>query len=540
MSLTLKDLKRSSTLTDRNRSFKSTRTFREFLQDQKNKEEKHLFLLKKNAILQKVRINSNIRDRPQLNEKTKKIINKSVRDKIDIHQRLYKDFNEKRKRDEQKEKEKKYLFRNKEKKMSQKKIDENSNRLFNEYKYKRNRNDEIKYKRLKEIKNLTSNSVSKNSNDIIFKKLIQKLINSINNLFGKKIEDDFELNYNEFLKLLYDISFLSKNYSELINKSNNSTLNKKIKLINFDSEMEYKLSKDAWKLITNKKEFNNNDLGYSKRIFLFILSSFGLYNDRECENKNIKKELQKLKIELNSFDENLSSKIYKNFHFFRNNAINSLLFREAKRKNVQMINEIDSDKLEKNTKKIFKNSNSNDKAKFNNNNNNNIELKTKKKGQKNVTFKMQDKIYTFIPSLAQYNETSKKNENSKNSLNLSTTHIKSENKDNKNNKNNLVNNSFNSNNYLRKMFLNNPLEKDNDIQKKIDGLKEARNQKIIDKMIKEKGIRINVIDNKSDNNINYYNERFVHTDEPLNNFKNTFKKYEKISAKKKIMNNNYK
>ena len=87
------------------------------------------------------------------------------------------------------------------------------------------------------------------------------------------------------------------------------------------------------------------------------------------------------------------------------------------------------------------------------------------------------------------------------------------------------------------MFLNNPLEKDNDIQKKIDGLKEARNQKIIDKMIKEKGIRINVIDNKSDNNINYYNERFVHTDEPLNNFKNTFKKYEKISANKKQMNN---
>lgn len=533
MSQTLKDLKRSNTLTDRNRSFKSTRTFKEFLQDQKNKEERHLFLLKKNAILQKERINLNIRDRPLLNEESKKLINKSVRDKMDIHQRLYQDFNDKRKREEEKEKEKEYLFKNKEKKMSKKKIEENSNRLFNEYKYKRNRNDEIKNRRLKEMKNLTFNSVSKNSNDIIFRKLIQKLIDSIKNLYGKKIEDDFELNYNDFLKLLYNISFLSKNYSELINKSNNSTLKHNIKLINFDSEMEYKLSKDAWKLITNKKQFNNNALGQSKRILFFILSTFGLYNGRDYENKNIKKECKKLKIELNSIESNLSSQIYKYFHFYRSNAINSLLFREAKRKKIGILNENESDKLDKNTKRIFKNNNSNDKEKYYND----IELKNKKKRQKNVKFKEQEKIiYSFIPSLTQYNETSKKNENSKNCLNLSATHIKSENKDNnKNGKNNLINNSFNSNNYLRKMFLNNPLEKDNDIQKKINGLKEARNQRIIDKMIKEKGIRINDIGNKNDNNINYYNERFVLSDEPLNNFKNTFKKYEKISAKKKIL-----
>ena len=86
------------------------------------------------------------------------------------------------------------------------------------------------------------------------------------------------------------------------------------------------------------------------------------------------------------------------------------------------------------------------------------------------------------------------------------------------------------------MFLNNPLENDDDIQKKIKGLKEARNKRKIDKIIKEKGIRINDIDNNNLYDYNYdYSQRFVYTDEPLNNFKNTFKKQEKSSLKQKLM-----
>ena len=46
------------------------------------------------------------------------------------------------------------------------------------------------------------------------------------------------------------------------------------------------------------------------------------------------------------------------------------------------------------------------------------------------------------------------------------------------------------------MFLNNPLEKDNDIQKKINELKEARNQRKIEKIIKEKGLRINSLEDQ--------------------------------------------
>ena len=97
MSEALKDLKRSNTLTDRNRSFKSSRTFGKFLQDQKNKEEKHKILLKRNELLQNEKINLNIRDRPLLNEESIKIMNNSVRNKMDIHIRLYKEFNDKKK-----------------------------------------------------------------------------------------------------------------------------------------------------------------------------------------------------------------------------------------------------------------------------------------------------------------------------------------------------------------------------------------------------------------------------------------------------------
>ena len=88
------------------------------------------------------------------------------------------------------------------------------------------------------------------------------------------------------------------------------------------------------------------------------------------------------------------------------------------------------------------------------------------------------------------------------------------------------------------MFLNNPLEKDDDVQKKIMGLKEARNKREIDKIIKEKGVRINSIENNPNNIYEYNNnnQRFVYADEPLNNFKNIFfKKYEKSSLKQKLL-----
>ena len=508
MSEALKDLKRSNTLTDRNRSFKSSRTFGKFLQDQKNKEEKHKILLKRNELLQNEKINLNIRDRPLLNEESIKIMNNSVRNKMDIHIRLYKEFNDKKKKEEEKIKDLLYVNKIKEKKMTQKKIDENSNRLFNEYKIKKNRNEELKYKKINEINNLTFNSpVSKNSNEIIFKKIIKKLKNALFIIFGKKLEDNFQINYFDFLKLLYSICFISKNYFELIQLKNNDK--------QIEKEIEFRISNDAWKIITKNKEFKSDIPCESKNLFFFILSVVG-----NIENKYIKKELEKCGIELNSNDFNLSSQIYKYFQLFRNNAIN------------------ENEKLDKNKKVNF----NNNLIYLNIEKDNKIFLKNKENKYGDIEqFKNEEnkKRYTYIPSSTQNNEKKnvlKYNENSIKYLNSSLKYISNDNNLNKNIKNNLINKSFNSNNNLRKMFLNNPLEKDNDIQKKINELKEARNQRKIEKIIKEKGLRINSLEDQY-NNIYDYNQRFVHINEPLNNFKNTFKKYEKLSVKQKIFNN---
>ena len=528
MSETLKDLKRSNTLTDRNRSFKSSRTFGKFLQDQKNKEEKHKILLKRNELLQNEKINLNIRDRPLLNEESIKIMNNSVRDKMDIHIRLYKEFNEKKKREEEKIKDLLYINKIKEKKMTQKKIDENSNRLFNEYKIKKNRNEQLEYRKINEIKNLTFNSpVSKNSNEIIFKKIITKLKNSLFIIFGKKLEENFQINYFDFLKLLYSICFISKNYFELIQLKNFDKIKTQI-----EKEIEFRISNDAWKIITKNKGFKSDISCESKNLIFFILNVIG-----NIDNKYIKKELEKFGIKLNSNDFNLTSQIYKYFQLFRNNAINSLLFRDKKIKKEEIINE--NEKLDKNKKVYFKNNITNNLI-YLNIDKNNIKNKENKYGDIDQ-FKNEEnkKRYTYIPSSTQNNE--KKNvlkysENSIKFLNSSLKYISNDNNLNKNIKSNLINKSFNSNNNLRKMFLNNPLEKDNDIQKKINELKEARNQRKIEKIIKEKGIRINNLEDQY-NNIYNYNQRFVHISEPLNNFKNTFKKYEKLSVKQKILNN---
>jgi len=136
----LKDIKRLKILTDRNRSYKSSRTFNEFLKDQRIKQEKHENHLKNNENLKKEKLDSIIRDRPLLNEETKKLANSTNRDpKTKIHSRLYQEFNEKKKKEEEKEKEKGRLKDDKshEKKLSKIEIQKNIERLFNEYNVKK-------------------------------------------------------------------------------------------------------------------------------------------------------------------------------------------------------------------------------------------------------------------------------------------------------------------------------------------------------------------------------------------------------------------
>lgn len=549
-------------------------------------------LLKKNEILKNEKINLIIRDRPYLNEESIKIMNSINRNKKDIHSRLYEEYKLKEKREKQKQKEIILLTKSKEKKISQKEIEENSKRLYS---------SNIKKNRINEIqKNLNSNnystinpSINKNSNEIIFKRFIKKLEDSFENICGKKIKEEFELSYLEFLNLLYYAGFTNKNYSEIIDKkfNDNILLNKKqslgmkyylsndfildniickrdkldisskteesIKMNNkkykeiknnlnkqhfFKNEIEYKLSKDAWKLIIGNKKFNDKEISYSIKIIYFFLNVFG---NKDNFNKYIKKEFsENIKVlnELNNL--NQSDYIYKYFQIFRNNAINKLLIREGGNKGKSEIKYQNKNEPTLSLKKTFDYSNRNNTLNIihkSNENNNNFDLKKNKKGKvkkmEKEKYAQEKKPYIFLPFPSTLNDKTIIDETVKRLTNLSDKNIKAKTEINENLNNNLKNKSFNSNSNLSKMFKKTPLEKDDIVMKKIKELKEARNQRNYQRMVKEKGLRINDIENKYNNDVNLfeYKDRFVHVDEPLNNFKNTFKKYEISSLKDKII-----
>ena len=214
------DSKRVSIITDRNICFKSKRTFKEFYDDQKIKEEKHLTHLKDNEKIQKDKLSLTILDKPVLNEETIKIANKGNRkNNSDIHQRLYEEFNEIKIKKEKNEKEKLLLNKKEEKKISNENIQKNVERLYTEYETKKKIIDENEQKKEKEIKiRSSSRSASKTSNQIIFKRFKKNLENAFKNIINKKLEENFEINFNDFAKLLYTIQFTTKNYYELMER----------------------------------------------------------------------------------------------------------------------------------------------------------------------------------------------------------------------------------------------------------------------------------------------------------------------------------
>ena len=571
----LQDIKRITVLTDRNRSYISSRTFQEFLQDQKNKEEEHQNHLKKNINLKKVELKSNIKDKPTLSEETLKIaknINRNIN--MNIHSRLYHEYNEKRKREENKEKLKNIMYnRVEEKKLPKAKIKENVERLFHEYEEKKKRLDENELKKNIELRKISSNhtNTSKNSNEIIFKRFKKNLENSLDNIIGKKIDDNFEISYLDFVKLLYKIKFTTKDYFELIENKDKIKDKKeeKIKLnvnikgnriiykkTNYEYDKEYKLIIDAWKIITKNKEFKNDILGSSKRLLLFFLSVLGIYQGN-IEDSFIQKEFSFMIKDLKNINgssinySNLSKQIYKYFNLYRNNAINGLLFRDKeKKRRLELENEIEkylpfTPNLEKSSNFLSNHHSVTEKRLSVNYDQyrKNKELKIKEKEK--ILEKEEKEKCPFFPGGAP-KITDKKNiiEISKRLYNARLKHLKNSNSTPNNfeneekNKQNLGRKIFNSNNNsIQKMFNNNPLEKDLRVKKKIKELKESRNKKSFQKLVLKKGYKPKEDFKNNDdlidyNELGYKNERFVHDDEPLNNFKNTFQKYERLEQKK--------
>ena len=566
----LKDIKRLTILTDRNRSYKSSRTFHEFLLDQKKKQEIHENHLKTNENLKKEEIDSKIQDRPHLNEETVKLANNINRNtKANIHSRLYKEFNDKMKKEEEKVKEK-HSKKSEEKKLSKIKINENIERLFAEYQVKNKRISESEVKKQEELKNLSSNhTTSKNSNDIIFKRFKNILVNSFKDILQKNLEENFEITYSDFIKILHKINFTTKNYFELIenkNKSKDMTEDSKItettqnnrnilRKYNFEAEKEYKLSIDAWKIIIKSKEFKEEAPGESKRILLFFLSTLGIFNGNADENFFKKEFLNIIKDISGSISNysNLSKQIYKYFSIYRNNAINGLLFRDKDQKRREEFeketerNLTFTPMLEKSSREYLNNNHSVSETRLSVEKNydqyrKNKELKLREKEK--LLEKEEKQKCPFVPYGSKNNEKINASEISQRLYKTGLKHLKSSSSTpnnflNPEKKNNILLKKLQNlnQNYhnIQKMFDNNPLEKDIRVQKKIKEMKESRNKKSFEKLIKKKGFKPKEDFNKTElydfDELYYKNGRFALDDEPLNTFKNTFNKYERHEKK---------
>ena len=558
------DNKRGSILTDRNTSFKSKRTFNEFLEDQKAKEEKHQEHLKTSQKEHNDKLSSIILDKPVLNEETIKIANKGKRnDNIGIHQRLFDEYNEIKQKKEKIEKERYNLNKREEKKIPKANIQKNIERLFAEYEVKKKRVNENIMKKEKEIRNRSSNrSSSKSSNQIIFKRFKKILENGIKNVLEKNLEETFEINFSNFTKLLYKINFTSKNYFELIeekekdekeeaNRQSIKSNSRKVLFIKNKLELdrEYRLMTDAWKIITKNKEFKIDALGTSERIIIFFLSVLGIYDGNNL-NDFIKKEFSFLIKEEkdNNKYSNLSKQIYKYFAVFKNNAINGLLFREKNNKRKLEIAEESerlltfSPNLETSSKNYISASNSVNHMRLSVEKNyaqlkKNKELKLKEK-EKFLEEEEKEKC-PFYPSGAKNNEKKDIEEISKRLFSTGLKHLKLSNSTQNNVLyrdqiyNSYTENTHRKNKNFQKMFNNNPLEADFDVKKKLLEMEESRNQKALEKLILKKGYipkenKKDIILFDDDNNIS---GRFALEDERSNTFKNTFERYERFDKR---------
>ena len=377
------------------------------------------------------------------------------------------------------------------------------------------------------------------------------------------MEEKFDINFNDFAKLLYTIHFTTKNYYELMERKKNNDTEEDLrksqnsKLISyqnkFELDIEYKLLIGSWKIITKNKIFKDDILGSSQRTLIFFLSVLGIFDGNE-NNIFIKKEFPFLISDsslINKYS-NLSKQIYKYFSIYKNNAINSLLFREKDKKRRREIKQEEERLLTFNpsllssSKKYIKSSSLDM----------NMRLSVEKDYQQYKKIKelkikeIEDLLESerkekcpFVPSGAKKNTSKQKiSEISKRLFTNGLKHLKvskSTYNDNSIRYNNSLTENIQQNNYnYQKMFINNPLASDMGVKKKLLEMEESRNKRAFDKLILKKGFKPKEKDIKEFllTEENFKSERFALEDELSNTFKNTFKKYKK--KEKKLNKNN--
>ena len=345
----------------------------QFIKEQKILEQKHKSYIKNLVNKYKEEEKTFIKDRPTIDKQSEKIAKMKNSGNKDIHLKLYEEYNDKKQKMEEKFR-KIYIVKpmNKYKKIDNNQVMQKAKKLYNDYEKRINTVNENKIKQLNDIKNMSAVSlVQKKSNVIIYKKLINNYKNIMKIMFNKDISDKFDINYYDYLTLIFKLDLIDKNYNpknkeqKNINISTSNNIGKNLSNIydNFDTERynndniknkiifsknilkrntyfksksveknkiseetELKTIKNSWKIITKNKSFSESVQGNTRRILLFLLSVYGIYKG-DLNDDFIKKELPFLSQDddkIYYIEINLATQIYKYFHIFRNNAMNNI------------------------------------------------------------------------------------------------------------------------------------------------------------------------------------------------------------------------
>jgi unconventional prefoldin RPB5 interactor 1 len=349
----------------------------QFLKEQKILEEKQKNNLDKLIKKYDEEEKNFFKDKPTISKQSEKIVNmKKIGNNKDIHVKLYEEYNIKKQKMEEKNKNYIILYENmhgnKNKKINNEEIIESSKRLYKDYEKRRKNKKENAIKKLNDIKNMSAISlVEKKSNVIINKKLLNKYKNELHSLFNKGISDIFDISFSDYLSFIYKLGLVQKDYSGQNNKEKNINIstnnnfvknfNSKINNIETDrynnnniknkiifsqhilkrntfsksrsvekyklgEESEFNIVKNSWKIITKNKNSSNTEKGNSRRILYFILSVLGIFKG-DLNDLFIKRELPFLSREGDKsyfIEETLAKQIYKYFYQFRNMTINNI------------------------------------------------------------------------------------------------------------------------------------------------------------------------------------------------------------------------
>ena len=468
-------------------------------------------------------ISKNMREKPLINSKSNQIIyeknNTNKKNKKDIHLKLYEEYSEKKKHRTIQSDD---IDESKDKKLP-KKNNDIYKKLYEASKERSQSQREIERKQLNQVSKTFI--VNQNSNEILAQKFLKKYETEITINFNKKADDNFNLNFSEFLLLLNKIGFTVKNYSSLKNDENNI-------------EKEFQLSKEAWMIINEKKVFDDNENISSHKLLIFFLCVLGLYN------LNILKKHFLFIDKKNRFIEpKLIKQIPNSFRLFVNNEINSFLKKEKlNRTSLSFIENIENTYTfkPKINEKIYKS-----KSFVNNLNESHISVvkgydeyrKEREKSIENQKRKILEnelKECTFFPN----NKILKRSK----SVSVSVSErLYSKKKDekpkNKESKDNIIENDFTPiiANFDSKIFNNDLIQTDSDVIRRCELLSKMRKEKKLTEYLLSRGYCPNKteVNEKILREMNDSSPKDFVFDNEIKNFKNTFSKFSKDKKSKK-------